>query len=86
MLGGALALYAYAGIWRDTKDIDVFVLGRDVAEALGRVGFETEILELHWLAKAWKGGLFVDIIHANDSGRGLRAPPDQRRFGRISFS
>lgn len=25
MLGGALALNAYTGIWRDTKDLDVFV-------------------------------------------------------------
>jgi putative nucleotidyltransferase-like protein len=71
MLGGALALSAYTGIWRDTKDLDVFVPGRDVArvlEVLENSGFETEIAESHWLAKAWRGDLFVDVIHANDSG------------------
>jgi hypothetical protein len=71
MLGGALALNAYTSIWRDTKDLDVFVPDRDVARvlaALEKVGFETEVAEPHWLAKAWKSDLFVDVIHANDSG------------------
>ena len=71
MLGGALALHTYTGIWRDTKDLDVFVSQREVAKALDalqRAGFETKVAEAHWLAKAWKGDLFVDVIHANDSG------------------
>ena len=71
MLGGALALHAYTGIWRDTKDLDVFVPEKDVArvlETLKRAGFETEIAEPHWLAKARKGEFFIDVIHANDSG------------------
>jgi hypothetical protein len=71
MLGGALALNAYTSIWRNTKDLDVFVAHRDVArvlEALEKAGFETEVAEPHWLAKVWKGDLFVDVIHANDSG------------------
>jgi hypothetical protein len=44
MLGGALALNTYTGIWRDTKDLDVFVPERRVArvlDALQRAGFET---------------------------------------------
>jgi hypothetical protein len=71
MLGGAFALNAYTGIWRDTKDLDVFVPEKDVArvlEVLQSAGFETEVAEPHWLAKAWRGELFVDVIHANDSG------------------
>jgi predicted nucleotidyltransferase len=71
MLGGALALNAYTGIWRDTKDLDVFVPERGVVrvlDALQRAGFETEIAEPHWLAKAHKEEIFVDVIHANDSG------------------
>ena len=71
MLGGALALNAHTGIWRDTKDLDVFVSERDVArvlEVLGEAGFEMEVAEPHWLAKAWKGDLFVDVVYANDSG------------------
>lgn len=71
MLGGALALNTYTGVWRDTKDLDVFVPERRVArvlDALQRAGFETEIAEPHWLAKAQKEEIFVDVIHANDSG------------------
>lgn len=71
MLGGALALNTYTGIWRDTKDLDVFVPEMRVPrvlEALQRAGFATEIAEPHWLAKARKEEIFVDVIHANDSG------------------
>jgi hypothetical protein len=71
MLGGALALNTYTGIWRDTKDLDVFVPESEVVrmlDALQRAGFETEIVEPHWLAKARKGDLFMDVLHANDSG------------------
>jgi hypothetical protein len=71
MLGGALALNTYTGIWRDTKDLDVFVPEMRVTrvlEALQRAGFATELAEPHWLAKAQKEGIFVDVIHANDSG------------------
>jgi hypothetical protein len=68
MLGGAVALNAYTGIWRDTKDLDLLVLKRDVArvlETLQAAGFETEIEDPCWLAKARKGSLFADIIHGN---------------------
>jgi hypothetical protein len=71
MLGGALALSAYTGIWRDTKDLDVFVPETEVAkvlDALRGADFEAEVAEPHWLAKARKGDLFMDVIHANDSG------------------
>ncbi len=71
MLGGAIALSAYAGIWRDTKDLDVFVPGEVVPgalEALEAAGFEKEVTDPCWLSKAWKGDLFVDIIHANQNG------------------
>ena len=68
MLGGAVALNAYTGIWRDTKDLDLLVLKQDVArvlETLQAAGFETEIEDPCWLAKARKGSLFADIIHGN---------------------
>ena len=32
-LGGALALHSYTGIWRDTKDLDVFLKPADLATA-----------------------------------------------------
>lgn len=73
MLGGVLALNAHTGIWRDTKDLDVFVPKEDVPwvlEVLEGVGFETEVTDPVWLAKAWKGGLFADIVHATHNGTG----------------
>jgi len=81
MLGGALALNAYTGIWRDTKDLDVFVPEESVArvlEVLEEAGFETEITDPLWLAKAWKGGFFVDIVHATHNGTG---PVQESWFG-----
>ncbi len=73
MLGGAVALNAYTGIWRDTKDLDLFVSGESVPqvlETLEAAGFDTEITDACWLAKAWKGELFVDIIHGSHNGTG----------------
>src|SRR5919199_2053030 len=71
MLGGAVALNAHTGIWRETKDLDMFVLEKTVTpllETLEAAGFETEITDPCWLAKAWKGNPFVDIVHANQNG------------------
>jgi hypothetical protein len=71
MLGGAFALNAYTGIWRDTKDLDVFAPREalpGIFEALEEAGFETEITDPCWLAKARKGDFFLDIIHADDNG------------------
>ena len=73
MLGGALALNAHTGIWRDTKDLDVFVpkeVVPRVLETLEEAGFETEVENAAWIAKAWRGELFVDIIHATHNGTG----------------
>lgn len=73
MLGGALALNAHTGIWRDTKDLDLFVpkeVVPRVLEALEEAGFETEVEDPVWIAKAWRGELFVDIIHATHNGTG----------------
>lgn len=80
MLGGALALNAYTGIWRDTKDLDVFVPGKTVPwvlEVLEEADFETEITDPVWLAKARRGELFADVIHASHNGTG---PVDESWF------
>jgi hypothetical protein len=74
MLGGVMTVNAYTGIWRETKDLDVFVSEKTVArvlEALGGAGFETEITDPCWLAKARKGDFFADVIHANHNGTGF---------------
>ena len=68
LLGGALAFNAYTGIWRDTKDIDVFCKPGDaprVLAALQGAGFTTETIYESWLGKGWKGKVFVDVIWRN---------------------
>lgn len=71
VVGGTLALKHFAGIARDTKDLDVFLRRRDVdraLEVLEDAGFETDRIFPHWLAKAWSGPHFVDFIHASANG------------------
>ena len=54
MVGGAYALKTHTGIWRDTKDLDLF-LRKDRIEAaldaLGRAGYRTELTDPLWIAK-----------------------------------
>ena len=45
-VSGAFALHQHTGIWRDTKDLDLFPPQQDVPcalAALASAGFETEI-------------------------------------------
>ena len=73
-VGAAFARYVYTSIWRQTKDLDVFVTADDLAaamDALRAAGFETEIRERNWLAKAWKDGHFLDLIFGNGHGQFL---------------
>ena len=68
MLGGALAFNAYTGIWRDTKDLDVFCKPSDharILDALAAEGFTTEVVYESWLGKAWIDKKFVDVIWRN---------------------
>jgi hypothetical protein len=71
MIGGAYAMAEYAGIVRHTKDFDLFVLPTDrdrALEALATVSDRTEVLYAHWLAKAWRGDYFVDVIYNSANG------------------
>jgi hypothetical protein len=71
VVGGAFALKHYAGVARDTKDLDLFVRERDISLALGALegrGFETELTFPHWLAKAFYGDHFVDLIFNSANG------------------
>lgn len=66
-IGGAFALHQHTGIWRDTKDLDIFLEAEQVPEALQKLrerGFRTEIRDPVWLAKAFCGDYFVDLITA----------------------
>ena len=68
ILAGAFALYAYTGIQRNTKDLDVFLPAEHVRSALlalNAKGLRTEVRDGLWLAKAHKDPYFVDLIFAN---------------------
>jgi hypothetical protein len=80
LVGGGYAFYARTGIARMTKDLDLFLLPEDVdraLEALAASGYETELTSSHWLAKAFSGKDFIDIIF--NSGNGC-CPVDERWF------
>lgn len=65
VVSGAFALQYHTGIWRNTKDLDLFVPSQFVPEALRHLqqqGFETEVRDPVWLAKAHRDGYFVDLI------------------------
>lgn len=66
-IAGAFALHHYTGIWRSTKDLDFILEPAGVPEALRKLeerGFRTHIQDPVWLAKAWCGEYFVDLITA----------------------
>jgi len=65
-VAGLFSLHEHTGVWRQTKDLDVFVPGEcinHVLDALAkRERFETQVWDPVWLAKAWRGEHFVDLI------------------------
>ena len=70
-VGGTYAFQYYAGISRSTKDFDIFVRPRDVQRVLDvlvRSGFKTELAFSHWLAKAYHGEKFIDVIFSSGNG------------------
>ena len=63
VIGGVAS--AALGRPRWTHDIDVFVLPQDAERTLAayeEAGFSTERTDPHWLFKAYKGGMLVDVI------------------------
>jgi predicted nucleotidyltransferase len=71
VISGAFALHEHTGIWRDTKDLDLFLPAYEVSRALKVLqedGFETEITDPVWLAKARRNGFFVDLITGMSNG------------------
>ncbi len=64
-VSGAFALQHHTGIWRDTKDLDLFLTAQNVKRALAGLqaaGFECKVWDPVWLAKAHQGDFFVDLI------------------------
>lgn len=65
MLGGAFCMFEYTGIYRDTKDLDIFCKPTEYPKILkffADKGYETELTDVRWLAKVFKGEYFIDII------------------------
>jgi hypothetical protein len=66
-IAGAFALHQHTGIWRSIKDLDIFLEAGMVPQALQMLqqrGFRTDISDPVWLAKAYCGDYFVDLITA----------------------
>src|SRR5262249_23147498 len=71
LVGGAYALKTHTGIWRDTKDLDLFLRKDRVhaaLQALSRAGYRTELTDPLWLAKAYAGPYFIDLIFSSGNG------------------
>jgi hypothetical protein len=71
MVGGAYAMRTHAGLWRDTKDLDLFLRKDRVGEALqrlARAGYRTELTDPLWIAKAFEGPYFIDLIFSSGNG------------------
>lgn len=71
VVSGAFALQQHTGIWRNTKDLDLFLPAPVVPEALRHLqeqGFEPEVRDPVWLAKAHRDGFYVDLITGMSNG------------------
>lgn len=74
VVAGAYAIYEHTGIYRETKDLDIFMKPECVEQAmhtLKRAGFVSRLEQPHWLAKAKYGEYFLDIIFGMGNGLAL---------------
>ena len=74
VVAGAYAIHAHTGIYRETKDLDLFVEPERVVaamRALRGIGMTARLEQPHWLAKATEGRRFVDIIFGMGNGMAL---------------
>jgi hypothetical protein len=84
MLAGAFSLATYTGRWRNTKDLDIYVLPEDrqtFIDALTRSGFKDYYDQLpyvrHWIYRSVRGECIVDVIWAMAN---QRAQVDEQWF------
>lgn len=74
VVAGAYAIHAHTGIYRETKDLDLFVEPEHVVpamRALREIGLTARLEQAHWLAKATRGRRFVDVIFGMGNGLAL---------------
>lgn len=70
-VGGGLAAMTYAGQWRDTKDLDLYILKRDcealrglLAELGLRDYYEKQAYDRKWIYRAYKEDTIIDLMWA----------------------
>lgn len=71
VVSGLYAIYEYTGIYRKTKDLDLFVEPTDIvrtARVLKDAGFRLHLEQSHWIAKALRDGKQVDLIYGMGNG------------------
>src|SRR5436190_23016740 len=71
VVSGLYAIYEYTGIYRKTKDLDLFFEPEhvvDAARALREEGFHVHLEQPHWLAKAYQNDVLVDLIYGMGNG------------------
>ena len=76
LVGGGFALRLYTDLMRDTKDLDIFCKSGDCPRILKQFtdnGYETELTDARWLAKAIRS-----------AGRGSPRAADASRVRRSS--
>jgi hypothetical protein len=74
VVSGLYAMYEYTGIYRKTKDLDLFLEPGTVvaaARALRNAGFTVRVEDAHWLAKAFKNEKQIDLIYGMGNGLAL---------------
>ncbi len=81
MLGGGFALAAYTGRWRNTKDIDFYVLPDQrpkFIDAITKVGFSDYYdqfpYDRGWIYRGFRDGTIVDLIWAMANRRSQAEP------------
>lgn len=80
-LGGGLAVSIYTGHWRNSKDIDLYVLPGDRDRVIAAV-LGTGLRDLHdeqpydraWIFRAVRDGVIVDVMWALANGAGTVEP------------
>src|SRR5262249_27884026 len=69
-IGGSFAVHYYTRFPATPKDLDLFLFERDVPRAvreLGAAGFDSKVMQEHWLAKARRDGFTVDLIYGSSN-------------------
>lgn len=77
-IGGGLAAMTYAGQWRNTKDLDVYLRERDregMIRLLTELGledyYEKQAYDRKWIYRSYSGEVIVDLIWAMANQRAL---------------